>query len=225
MPLTAENLPAIADCPSWCQPTALLTRAPLLIDPGDGRNSILVAALSDAGQKLIFADGTTAFRQQLIRSCVASSEHGAISAIEWIFVDDAIFDSADRNDRLLALLRDQQGSCLPDVIAHKSCGDGAEYLFHIPASLNWFDGHFPDDPILPAVVQVDWAIRFGRRLGFDPDRFAGLARLKFRAVIQPDMLVRLNLAASGVALQFAYQSAAGLHSKGTVKFLEERADE
>ena len=224
--MAAENLLVIADCPAWYQPTALLTGPPLLIDPGDGRGALLVAALSEAGQESIFTHGRRAFRQELISSCTASRDHADVSAIDWIFVDDAILDAADSNDQLQALLQGQQRPCLPDILAHKSSGDGVEYLFDIPAGLTWFDGHFPDDPILPAVVQVDWAIHYGQQLGFDPDRFVGLARLKFMAVVQPGMLVRLNLAASsGTALRFSYASAAGPHSKGTVKFSAERADE
>jgi 3-hydroxymyristoyl/3-hydroxydecanoyl-(acyl carrier protein) dehydratase len=215
----------ITEGPSWYQPTALLTRAPLLIDPGDGRDALLAAALSEAGQEFIFAYGRTAFRQQLIESCAAGSDQAALSAIEWMFVDEAILSAADRNDRLQALLRGRQRPRLPDIIAHRPSGDGAEYLFHIPANLAWFDGHFPDEPILPAVVQVDWAIHFGQSLGFEPDQFAGFARLKFMAIIQPDMLVRLRMTTSETALGFAYESSAGLHSKGTVKFLGEAADE
>jgi 3-hydroxymyristoyl/3-hydroxydecanoyl-(acyl carrier protein) dehydratase len=160
----------------------------------------------------------------LIKSCATEPDHTAASTIEWIFVDEAILGAADRNDQLQALLQGRQSPRLPDVIAHNVSGDCAEYLFDIPADLTWFDGHFPDDPILPAVVQVDWAIHFGQRLGFDPDRFAGFARLKFMAVIVPNTLIRLSLVASGPALRFVYKSAAGLHSKGTVKFFADRVD-
>ncbi len=216
----------IFDCSSWYRPTALLTRAPLLIDPGGGRNTLLAAAVSKAGQKIIFEHGWVPFRQKLIESCVSSSDRAAVSAIEWMFVDDTILDATDRDDRLQVLLQDREAPRLPDIISHKPSGNGAEYLFHVPVSLTWFDGHFPDDPILPAVVQVDWVIHFGQRLGFSPNRFAGFARLKFMAIIQPDMLVRLNLlVSSGAALEFAYESAAGPLSKGTVKFVEKRSDE
>jgi len=195
------------------------------MDPGDGRGEVLVAALSEAGQELIYSHGRKAFRQQLIESCIAGSNEAEILAIDWMFVEGSILDAEDRNDQLQALLNSRQRPRFPDVIAQKSSGDSAEYLFDIPAGLTWFDGHFPDDPILPAVVQVDWAIHFAQSLGFDPDRFVGLARLKFKAVIVPGMLVRLSLATSGANLPFVYESAAGLHSKGTVKFLAGRENE
>ena len=195
------------------------------MNPADGRDSCLVAALSEAGQELIFTRGRSEFRQKLLQSCVGGGDSAAVSSIEWIFIDDATLNAAEGNDRLQALLPGSRRPSLPDVIGQKSCGDDAEYLFEIPADLVWFDGHFPDDPILPAVVQVDWAIHFGRRLGFDPDQFVGLAQLKFMAVMVPGMLVKLRLDTSGAALRFVYESAASLHSKGTVKFLAEHDNE
>jgi 3-hydroxymyristoyl/3-hydroxydecanoyl-(acyl carrier protein) dehydratase len=113
---------------------------------------------------------------------------------------------------------------LPDIISHSPSSDGAAYQLFIPDSLAWFDGHFPGELILPAVVQVDWAIYFGQRLGFDPDRFAGFSRLKFMSVIQPNMQLRLDLVVAGTNLDFVYESAAGVHSKGTVNFRLEGAD-
>jgi len=195
------------------------------MDTGSGGGTRLVAALSEAGQEFIFAHGRAAFWKQLVKTCVADSDQAAISAIEWVFVDDAILGNENSNDQLQALLLSHKKPSLPDILARKLSGEGVEYLFEIPAELTWFDGHFPGDPILPAVVQVDWAIHFGQQLGFDPDRFSGFARLKFMAVIQPGMLVKSRLAAKGEALQFAYLSAAGPLSKGTVKFFTECADE
>jgi len=225
MSVSTENLLVVADRPSWYRPTELLKRAPLLIAPGDDRDRLLTAVLSDSGRQFIFEHGRMAFRQRLIDSCVSGSDQSAIAEIEWIFVDEETLDASNRDNRLQDLICDQQDPCLPDIVAFQSSATDLEYLFHIPADLVWFDGHFPDDPILPAVVQADWAIRCGRWLGFDPDRFAGFARLKFKAMIQPGMLVRLHLAKKGDDLKFAYESVAGLHSKGAVKFSGQYADD
>jgi 3-hydroxymyristoyl/3-hydroxydecanoyl-(acyl carrier protein) dehydratase len=75
-------------------------------------------------------------------------------------------------------------------------------------------------PILPGVVQVDWAIALGRDCFALPPRFAGLHALKFQRVIQPEQLVHLELehdAAKG-SLSFRYVSSAGQHASGRIVF-------
>lgn len=97
--------------------------------------------------------------------------------------------------------------------------DGARVLhLDMPSDLAWFDGHFPGDPILPAVVQIDWAIHFGAESGLDRHRFAGMSRLKFGAVIAPTTRLRLTLTATDDTLGFRYESPDGLHSKGKIRF-------
>ncbi len=109
---------------------------------------------------------------------------------------------------------------LPEIIERHGDSDGGTLVLHlqIPTSLAWFDGHFPDDPILPAVVQIDWVTHFGADLGFDPRRFSGMDRLKFRSVITPETALVLRLEAAGDVLRFSYESASGIHSKGTILF-------
>jgi len=109
---------------------------------------------------------------------------------------------------------------MPDVIGRESNNDGNAQVLQlvVPAALAWFDGHFPGDPMLPAVVQIDWVVRFGAELGFDPNRFSGMDRMKFRSVITPEMILTLRLEAAGDTLRFSYESTEGIHSKGNILF-------
>jgi 3-hydroxymyristoyl/3-hydroxydecanoyl-(acyl carrier protein) dehydratase len=90
----------------------------------------------------------------------------------------------------------------------------------IPPDLRYFQGHFPECALLPGVVQVAWAIEFGRRhLEFE-GAFRGLTGLKFMRVIQPGCKVVLELEyeLASRRLEFAYESAAGRCSRGTAQF-------
>jgi len=86
-----------------------------------------------------------------------------------------------------------------------------------------FAGHFPGDALLPAVVQVDWAVRLGQ-MAFGPlGAFQGLDRVKFLRPVRPGtgLELRLSLEAGDAAsarLRFQYQDAAGKVSSGTVLF-------
>lgn len=107
---------------------------------------------------------------------------------------------------------------LPDVIRTEEHGEERILYLQVTDRLAWFDGHFPGDPILPAVVQIDWAIHFGAACGIDPGHFTGMKRLKFHSVIVPDTALRLTLRVKSGTLQFAFASDDGLHSKGEIKF-------
>jgi acyl-CoA synthetase (AMP-forming)/AMP-acid ligase II/3-hydroxymyristoyl/3-hydroxydecanoyl-(acyl carrier protein) dehydratase len=90
----------------------------------------------------------------------------------------------------------------------------------VPADLLYFDGHFTVAPVLPGVVQVDWAIHYGRRyFGLD-GAFGGINALKFQQMIRPEQPVRLELVhdrAKG-SINFRYFSEAGAHASGRILF-------
>ncbi len=65
--------------------------------------------------------------------------------------------------------------------------------FTIPASSDFFDGHFPEYKLLPAVAQFEVITRFSRRY-FGTQRFVpNIKRIKFSAPIRPDTKIRLEL--------------------------------
>ena len=90
----------------------------------------------------------------------------------------------------------------------------------VPATLFYLDGHFPDAPILAGVVQVDWAIAYGRQYFTLPPRFRAIHALKFQHVIRAERPLRLELLHDTVkgGLNFRYLSDAGQHASGRILF-------
>lgn len=97
---------------------------------------------------------------------------------------------------------------------------GVTLSLTVPADLLYFDGHFEGNPILPGVVQLDWAIARGRLHFPVPPVFRSVSMLKFQQVIQPGATVQLELAwdAAKSVLQFRYLSEAGQHASGRIAF-------
>ena len=84
---------------------------------------------------------------------------------------------------------------LPEVLTSRP-GDGAVELdLRTHPDLPCFEGHFPDAPVVPGVVQVDWAIRFAERYLPIGDHYAlvRLDALKFRHILQPNVAFRMAL--------------------------------
>ncbi|BDC94623.1 hydroxymyristoyl-ACP dehydratase [Treponema bryantii] len=65
--------------------------------------------------------------------------------------------------------------------------------FVIPASSDFFDGHFPQYKLLPAVAQFEVITRFSRKY-FGTQRYVpNIKRMKFSAPIKPDTKIHLEL--------------------------------
>jgi 3-hydroxymyristoyl/3-hydroxydecanoyl-(acyl carrier protein) dehydratase len=108
----------------------------------------------------------------------------------------------------------------PVICAVRRSGSVTELILRAPDSLLYFDGHFPRFPILPGVVQVDWAIRLGRRhLALDASP-ARAIQVKFRKPIPPnaELTLTLSLAHDGRRLAFEYRDAQGIYSSGRIGF-------
>ena len=65
--------------------------------------------------------------------------------------------------------------------------------FVIPASSDFFDGHFPEYKLLPTVAQFEVVTRFSRKY-FGTQRWVPrIKRIKFSAPIRPDTKIHLEL--------------------------------
>ena len=96
-------------------------------------------------------------------------------------------------------------------------------VLDISPDLPPFDGHFPGVPILPAVAQIDWAVRIARDTFELPRRFSGLRGLKFLHIVQPSTSLTLELTRSenGRSVSFAYVRAGTTCSTGRMEFADD----
>ncbi|MGH8506294.1 MAG: hypothetical protein ACRETM_10070 [Stenotrophobium sp.] len=107
----------------------------------------------------------------------------------------------------------------PEVLARHRDGASIILQLRIPVDLIHFRGHFPGFPLLPGVVQVDWAIRLARQ-SFDlPENFRRLSALKFMRILQPGAEVTLTLEQHNAGeLRFRYQEKGQVCSSGRIVF-------
>jgi len=78
---------------------------------------------------------------------------------------------------------------------------------YINDDLSWFAGHFPDNPVLPGVVQTHWAGELSKAI-FKLDNFQGVNSLKFQSMILPKMDVELvlNYKVEKNSVSFSYKT-------------------
>ncbi len=108
----------------------------------------------------------------------------------------------------------------PEIIRESIARARAEFEIKVPEELFYLQGHFPQQPILPGVIQIHWAVKLAAaRLGMKPS-FKGIEALKFHRVIKPQTPLKLTLeqAEKTGKLHFSYLSDVGVHSQGRIVF-------
>ncbi len=109
---------------------------------------------------------------------------------------------------------------LPEAKLLELAGARARLELVVPAGHPCFDGHFPGRPILPGVVQIDWAIRLGEQHLGPCTPFRGFGPIKFMRTIGADatLLLALERDAARNVLRFDYSEAGATCSTGRVLF-------
>jgi acyl-coenzyme A synthetase/AMP-(fatty) acid ligase/3-hydroxymyristoyl/3-hydroxydecanoyl-(acyl carrier protein) dehydratase len=202
----------------------------LLVEQPESQQRQRIAAfvvLSAAGSDILATHGKLALNR-LLREGMAHAVEAIALPRSWRYLDALPVNAQGKTTRadLLALLEPQAGTDLAEA-PRKPAERLLEQEPHrvlmeltVPADLLYFNGHFEGAPILPGVVQLDWAISYGRRYFALAPQFLGMLGLKFQRVITPGMVVQLELLhdPQKSSLAFRMFSAAGQHASGRVTF-------
>ncbi|MEO7917610.1 MAG: hypothetical protein ABIR16_08195 [Dokdonella sp.] len=144
------------------------------------------------------------------KTCLRASHWRLISALPRNAhgnTTDAAAKALFEARRPFARLLDRQGDCVTLAV-------------EIDPALPYFNGHFDRAAVLAGVVQVEWAVRFGREVFDVGDDFRCMEALKFQKVVRPGDAVKMVLDWNRVAatLAFGFSSQAGKHSSGRIVF-------
>ena len=108
----------------------------------------------------------------------------------------------------------------PEIVEVERSEEQAKLKLVVPEALLYFRGHFPGFAILPGVVQLDWAIQYGKQHFALGAVFASTIRIKFRKPIRPNHRLTLSLkyVRSRNSIYFDYADAEGACSSGQIGF-------
>jgi acyl-coenzyme A synthetase/AMP-(fatty) acid ligase/3-hydroxymyristoyl/3-hydroxydecanoyl-(acyl carrier protein) dehydratase len=198
----------------------------ILCEPAAGERQKLAAFIVPAPEgRAVLDAGRKAALNGRLRNALAATVEAVALPRRWRYLDQMPVNAQGKTTlaALLALLDSEDGMAghRPRFAQMRELErEPQRVLLELtaPSNLLYFDGHFNVAPILPGVVQVEWAIHYGRQYFPLPPQFKGINALKFQQVIQPDQPVLLELlhdAAKG-NLQFRYMSEAGQHASGRI---------
>ncbi|WP_313501274.1 AMP-binding protein [Stutzerimonas nitrititolerans] len=178
-----------------------------------------LVALSDAGLHALRNQGRSALTQALRKHLAQYCEALALPR-RWRLVRQMPCNAQGKlpQAQLEALLRTPR--CLtPERLGERQEDDQWHLELGVPVDLAHFSGHFPQTPVLPGVVQIDWAISLARQLIENlPPRFQGMEVLKFQQLARPGDRLQLTLRfdAQRSKLHFSYRNGDAPCSSGRI---------
>ncbi|MFR0690902.1 AMP-binding protein [Enterobacterales bacterium AE_CKDN230030158-1A_HGKHYDSX7] len=177
-----------------------------------------LVALTDAGVHALRNGGRRALTQRLREHLAGHCEALALPR-RWRLLRNLPGNAQgklpqSRVDELLHAPRSRD----PEVLEQSSSNGEQRFELAIPLDLAYFPGHFPQAPVLPGVVQVQWAQQLGRQLFDLPPRFGGMEVLKFQQLLRPGDLCQLSLRwdAERGKLYFAFTRGEAACSSGRI---------
>ncbi|MBN3818431.1 FAD-binding protein [Paraburkholderia sp. Se-20369] len=181
----------------------------------------VVAVPSDAGRAALAADGRIAVAAVLRRDLGAYLDPAALPR-HWRFRVAMPFDA--RGKLPVAALAGAFASTPEgfELLAEWRDADQWHAELRVPPDLAHFDGHFPGLPILPGVVQIDWAVRLAMRNIPALRAVRSIDQLKFKAPVPPGAVLMLRLAhdAERRRVRFAFRRGERECTSGTVVYAE-----
>ncbi|NMH60664.1 hypothetical protein [Alteromonas ponticola] len=109
----------------------------------------------------------------------------------------------------------------PTVTACNRHDDAVVINLYVDDNLRWFQGHFPEQPVLPGIVQIDWAGTLARALMVGDNSFKQLINIKFKTMVMPNTAMQLELTyqADKGSLKFHFFNENTSFSQGSFKFI------
>ena len=190
----------------------------LLVEDEHGPRLACVAVPAEAGWQLLQAQGKRALNGALRAHLLRSFERVVLPRRFRYLRDLPVNTQGKATEALLSALFLPE---LPRAQWRERRLPQAALSLDIVPQLRVFDGHFPGMPVLPGVVQLDWAIVYAREAFAEvPARFLRAEQLKFQLPVVPPLQLDLALEWNADARQlgFRYSSQKGVHSSGRLVF-------
>lgn len=166
--------------------------ATVLLDGASRKRIGALVALSEAGEQALHTEGRVQMAKTLRRHLAAYFDVVGLPRY-WRFRRALPYDARGKLQATSVARAFQAGDEGFEILAESASGGERLYDLHVPRTLTHFDGHFEGLPILPGVVQIDWAVRLASVDVPAVRAVASIDQIKFTAPVPPGVVLRLAL--------------------------------
>ena len=126
----------------------------------------------------------------------------------------------DLDSRLVSLPDADQN--FHEVLSYTGDDSHVCLSLNISADLGWFRGHFPDQPVLPGVIQLHWAVLVAQAYFGMAGVPTEVKRLKYKSIVTPPQILDLTVSTRAAGeIQFNFGDAEAKYSEGRLVFTED----
>lgn len=197
-----------------------VTQAAAVVLAGAARERLgVLVALSGEGSAALAERGRVALAKSL-RAHLSEFVDAVVLPRRWRFCTALPFDARGKLPAATVAAAFQAREQGMEVLAQFVHEEVLHYELRVPPTLVHFAGHFPGLPILPGVVQIDWAIGLGADHWPEVRSIAAIERLKFMAPVLPGAILHLTLSndAGRGKMRFAFRLGERDSASGVVAY-------
>ena len=192
-----------------------LNEHPLIINSycmKTGEKVAAVVVLTEEGKEKLLKYGSV----EIIKELKSHMKNfSSIIPQRWRFLSEIPKTQAGKTDRAKIEEIFNRNLSAPLIFDKKIKEDTAEIVIAFPRHSNFFNGHFPDVPVLPGVVQLLFAHYFAQDMFDIKLNDKKIKKIKFSRVIKPDKKILLKFKNNEKSLDFTYTDEEKPFSSGT----------
>ena len=176
--------------------------------------------LTNEGKDHLKQQGRAVFIKKL-RSQLMLSFETVVIPRKWLIMDSLPLTSQGKiNHQIISSLLSLDNKKFPQIQSFHQNEQSVELSLRIQPELVYFNGHFPEQPILAGVVQLSWVEKYGKLFFSIEQPFLRMEVIKFKKIIQPKDIITLKLTWNFETgkLYFDFSSESEAHSSGRLLY-------